>query len=79
MTKIILIHILCEYSIWYCIFLHFDKTWLWYNCRLAILSIDYNAVKVTGLILGYLANKKSERKGSKWKVSSCTVQGHMMK
>jgi len=57
--KHILVHILCLYSIRNCMFLqHFDKTWLWYNCRLAILSIDSNTVKVTGLIFGYLANKK---------------------
>jgi len=36
-------------------------------------------VKVTGLTLGYLSNKKSERKGSEREASSCTVEGHMIK
>jgi len=36
-------------------------------------------VKVTGLILDYLANKKSEKKGSKRKVASSEVKGHMKK
>jgi len=57
----------------------FYKTWLWYNCRLAILRIDFNTVKVTGLTSGYLSNKKSERKGSEREASSCKLQGYTIK
>ena len=80
MMKHIFVRILCLYSIRNCVFLqYFDKTWLRYNCRLAILSIDSNTVNVTGLILGCLENKQSENEGVKWNVSSCKVKGHMKK
>jgi len=80
MMKHILVHILyfIPYGTVY-FYNIFYKTWLWYNCRLAIISIDLNTVKVTGLILGYLSDKKSERTRSERETSSCKVKGHMIK